>query len=140
MLLLYFIKMYEHVEINMYDLIFSISTSFMQIAAQKIQMFKTIQQSQLTSLCCLYFKLLEHSDLFVANLLTHLMPLDSFCTPWKPQKTKGFLMFSGGIEKEQWGNDMKWVNDQCLHQLTLSWWRFLSYRNQTIDLLCKLMD
>ena len=81
LLLLYFIKMHEHVEINMYDLMLSISTSFTQIAAQKIQMLKTIQQSQLTSLCCLYFKLRENSDLFVANLLTHLMPLDSFCTP-----------------------------------------------------------
>ena len=73
--------MHEHVEISMYDLMLSISTSFTQIAAQKIQMLKTIQQSQLTSLCCLYSKLRERSDLFVANLLTHLMPLDSFCTP-----------------------------------------------------------
>ena len=27
-----------------------------------------------------------------------------------------------------------------LSQLTLSWWRPLSHRNQSIDLLCKLMD
>ena len=26
------------------------------------------------------------------------------------------------------------------HLSTLSWWRYLSYRNQSIDLLCKTMD
>ena len=26
-----------------------------------------------------------------------------FYTPWKCQKTKGFLAFPGGIEMEQWG-------------------------------------
>ena len=30
------------------------------------------------------------------------MPLASFDTPWKHQKTFGFLMFSGGIEGDQW--------------------------------------
>ena len=29
------------------------------------------------------------------------MPLVSFNTPWKHQKTRGFLMFSDGIEREQ---------------------------------------
>ena len=33
-------------------------------------------------------------------LLTHCMLLVSFYTPWK-QKTKGFLIFSGGIERKQ---------------------------------------
>ena len=32
--------------------------------------------------------------------LTHFMPLISFDTPWK-QKTRGFLMFSGGIKRDQ---------------------------------------
>ena len=26
----------------------------------------------------------------------------SFYTPWKHQKTKGFLMFFGGIERDEW--------------------------------------
>ena len=34
--------------------------------------------------------------------LSHYMPLFSFYTSWKHQKTRGFLMFSGGIEREQW--------------------------------------
>ena len=34
--------------------------------------------------------------------LTHFMPLVSFDTPSKHEKTKGFLMLSGGIEKYQW--------------------------------------
>ena len=37
----------------------------------------------------------------------------SFYTPWKQQKTRN---------------------------LTLSWWRLLSYRNRSIDSVCKLMD
>ena len=36
------------------------------------------------------------------------MPLVSFYIPWKHQKTSGFLMFSGGIERDQW-HEM----DQC---------------------------
>ena len=36
------------------------------------------------------------------STLTHFMPLASFYIPWKLQKTRGFLMFSGGIEKDQW--------------------------------------
>ena len=36
------------------------------------------------------------------QLLAHFMPLVSFDTPWKHQKTKGFPMFSGGIESDQW--------------------------------------
>ena len=43
----------------------------------------------------------------VAPILTHFMWLVSFCTPWKHQKIKGFLMFSGGIER---ASGMKWEN------------------------------
>ena len=32
--------------------------------------------------------------------VTHFMPLISFYTPWKHQKTSGFLMFSGDIERD----------------------------------------
>ena len=34
--------------------------------------------------------------------LTDFMPMVSFYTPWKHQKTSGFLMFSGAIERDQW--------------------------------------
>ena len=34
--------------------------------------------------------------------LTYFIPLVSFYTSWEHQKTSGFLMVSGGIEKEQW--------------------------------------
>ena len=30
------------------------------------------------------------------------MPLVSFYTPWKHQKTRGFLMLSGGVERDHW--------------------------------------
>ena len=39
--------------------------------------------------------------------LTHFMPVLSFYTPWKHQETFGFLMFSGGVESDQW-HDMVW--------------------------------
>ena len=42
---------------------------------------------------------------FSAPLLTYFMPLVSFYTSRKHQKTYGFLMLSGDIEKEQ-GHEM----------------------------------
>ena len=38
---------------------------------------------------------------FFVNALTHLMLLISFYSPWKQQKISGFIMFSGGIGKDQ---------------------------------------
>lgn len=35
------------------------------------------------------------------NSLTHSMSQVSFYTPWKYQKTRGFIFFSGGIERDQ---------------------------------------
>ena len=45
-----------------------------------------------------------HSGVLRQNLHTvnHFMPLASFYTPWKHQKISGFLMVSGGIERDQW--------------------------------------
>ena len=34
--------------------------------------------------------------------LTHFTPLISFDTPRKNQETRGFLMFRGGIKRDQW--------------------------------------
>ena len=34
--------------------------------------------------------------------LNHFMPLISFCTTWNHQKTRDFLMFLGGKERDQW--------------------------------------
>ena len=34
--------------------------------------------------------------------LTHFSPVSHFYTPWKRQKTFGFLTFSGGIEMWHW--------------------------------------
>ena len=40
---------------------------------------------------------------YILRLLsTHFMPLISFYTPWKHQKTSDLLMFLGGIERCQW--------------------------------------
>ena len=33
---------------------------------------------------------------------THFSPIFYIYTPWKRQKTKGFLMFSGGVEMKLW--------------------------------------
>ena len=37
-----------------------------------------------------------------SELLTYFMQLVSFYTPWKHQKTRGFLMFAGGVERDKW--------------------------------------
>ena len=39
---------------------------------------------------------------YFGQILTHFRPMFHFYTPWKHQKTGGFLMFSGGIEMEHW--------------------------------------
>ena len=43
----------------------------------------------------------------VSKLLTYFMSLISFFTPWKLQKTRGFLVFSGILERDQW-HDIGW--------------------------------
>ena len=55
--------------------------------------------------------------------------LNSFCTAWKHWKTKGFQFFRGYRKRL-----VAW------NELTLSWRRSLSHRNQSIDLLCKSLD
>ena len=45
--------------------------------------------------------------------LTYFWPMSSFYTPWQHQKTKGFLVFSGGIRMEHWLK-MSWRNWFCL--------------------------
>ena len=45
--------------------------------------------------------------LFKTTLLTRSMLLVSFYTLWKHHKISGFLMFSGGIEKDQYHKSLK---------------------------------
>ena len=45
---------------------------------------------------------LIHRISHTADWLAHFIPLISFYTPWKHQKTSGFLIFSWGIERHQW--------------------------------------
>ena len=49
------------------------------------------------SRCWSYTSFITSSQL---SVITHFMPLISFDTPWKHQKTSGFLMFSGGIKRD----------------------------------------
>ena len=53
--------------------------------------------------------------------LTHFLPLVSFYTPWKHHKTRGFLMFTGGIERDQWYETGSWGGwrDMCLNNSLL---------------------
>ena len=54
--------------------------------------------------------------------LTHFSPVSNFFTPWKRQKTFGFLTFSGGIE---WNTRLKWAKlpeDDFLVVLWFSGW------------------
>ena len=52
--------------------------------------------------------------------LTNFMLLLFFYTPWKHKKPRGFLMFSGGIERDQW-HEMGSSRDKFLKIKTISW-------------------
>ena len=41
-------------------------------------------------------------SIIVRNAKTHFMLMVSFHTPWKHQKTFGFLIFLGGMEIDRW--------------------------------------
>ena len=45
---------------------------------------------------------LRSGDTSTFDINAHVLPLVSLYTPWKHQKTFGFLMFSGDIGKGQW--------------------------------------
>ena len=57
-----------------------------------------------------------------SSYLTHSIQLVSlFLSPWKHKKTRGFLMFSGGIERGQW--------HEMGQQITL---KFICYQKSSI--------
>ena len=47
-------------------------------------------------------RLKELTNCYNQDFYIHLMPLASFYTPWKHYKTKDFIMFSAGTEKNHW--------------------------------------
>ena len=59
----------------------------------------TSSSEQLHITCC---KVVRNTNVRVCCQLTHFQPMSHFYTPWKDQKTGGFLIFSGGIEVEHW--------------------------------------
>ena len=54
------------------------------------------------------FKIAFHIATKEHNILAHLLPMHSFSTPWKQQKTVGFLLFSGDEERVHWGERVHW--------------------------------
>ena len=67
--------------------------------------------------------------------LTHFQPMFHFYTPWKHQKTYGFLMSSGGIEVDiGWkrvklkSDCNKYVNTRYIFQPCLVYYFFVFYR------------
>ena len=50
----------------------------------------------------IFLKILEYKGTQIRIHLTYSMPLVSFYSPWKRQKTFGCLIFSGGIKRERW--------------------------------------
>ena len=51
--------------------------------------------------------------------LTHFIPLISFDTPWKYQKTRGFSDVLGGSKRDQWYEVIKYKKIVCIAQLIL---------------------
>ena len=70
----------------------------------------------------------------VCLLLIHVMPQISFYTPWNHQKTRAFLMFSGGAVRQQW-HEMGWAK---LFQDGRPY--DIDRRPYHIIMLCKSMD
>ena len=62
----------------------------------------------------------EIKNIWVA-ILIHFIPLVSFYTPWKHQKTIDFLMFSWGKEKDQWHKMRQSVKTKCKQEIMLKW-------------------
>ena len=63
-----------------------------QIPSEKIAFVKVYCK---VSTRCIYY---NWTILFDGSCLTYFSPVSHFYTPWKRQKTKGFLTLSGGIE------------------------------------------
>ena len=62
----------------------------------------TVNSFKCRKILNLTMKSVTWNSLLKVDVLTHFMPLVSFYTPSKHQKTSGFLTFSGGIERDQW--------------------------------------
>ena len=60
-------------------------------------------------------------------LLKHFWPMFPFYTPWKQQKTKDFLVFSGDVKWEHWPEMGQWLQNCCkgLSRESSSSWNFL---------------
>ena len=56
-----------------------------------------------------------HIQIHYVYYLTHFMSLISFYTPWKHQKTFGFLMFSWGVERDQRHEICSFRSNVCLY-------------------------
>ena len=63
-------------------------------------------QYKLISLSYVIYKFIDKTyicqQIIKSHALTHFSPVSHFYTPWKRQKAKGFLAFSGGIEMWHW--------------------------------------
>ena len=81
-----------------------VNTEISYLTKNSIKLKSAISGHLLQCSCAIHyeFNVLAVDSNMLKLLLTHFMPLVSFDTPWKHQRTKGFLMFSGGIEKDQW--------------------------------------
>ena len=105
---------------------------------------------------------LSVASMNMLQMLTHFIPLVSFCTPWKPRFSDVFRGYRKGLVtwnglnalsmtsvvlfsicltvNAQQTQYLKFLDerenpsDTALTHLTLPWWRSQSYRNQSIDL------
>ena len=73
-------------------LIYHLEWFALKIQENKINMYLSLLARTFVPLCLLI------SGIHMS--LTHFISLVSFYTPWKYQKMRGFLIFSGGIERD----------------------------------------
>ena len=63
--------------------------------------YTTVPKTKVFEIILKMLKTLTETSFWRTFLFTHFIPLIFFDTPWKHQKTRVFLVFSGGIKRDQ---------------------------------------
>ena len=83
----------------------TVSKFFCYIKLRSKKILLSRKTRKLEKYCCRWLLYFCPSEIYS---LTHFSPVSHFYTPWKRQRTFGFLTFSGGIEMWRW-TKMDWI-------------------------------
>ena len=77
----------------------TVSKFFCYIKLRSKKILLSRKTRKLEKYCCRWLLYFCPSEIYS---LTHFSPVSHFYTPWKRQRTFGFLTFSGGTKMENW--------------------------------------